>query len=123
MAQTHTRRVHTTMELDEWQIRHHTHKSVAQQELSLSPSAHTTMHARNLHLRANSPFKFSLERQRQSKKMWLVKWICLSAGRRREKFGRFGVFGIGQTAAGRFHLQLQSLVCVNHHHHPPHPLA
>ena len=49
--------------------------------------------------------------------MWLVKWICLSAGRRRENFGRFGVFGIGQTAAGRFHLQLQSLVCVN----PPPP--
>ena len=42
--------------------------------------------------------------------MWLVKWICLSAGRRRENFGRFGVFGIGQTAAGRFYLQLQSLV-------------
>ena len=53
--------------------------------------------------------------------MWLVKWICLSAGRRGENFGRFGVFGIGQTAAGRFHLQLQSLVCVNNHHPPPPP--
>jgi hypothetical protein len=55
--QTHTRRVHTAMTLDEWQIRHHTHKSVAQQEFSLSPSAHTTMHARNHHLRI-LPSKF-----------------------------------------------------------------
>ena len=52
--QTHTRRVHTTMELDEWQIRHHTHKSVAQQELSLSPRIRPCMHATSI-------CKFSLQ--------------------------------------------------------------
>ena len=78
------------------------------------------MHARN-HLQI-LPSNFYFSRKGNSKKMWLVKWICLSAGRRREIFGVFGVFGIGRTVAGHFHLQLQSLVCVNHYR-PPAPPA
>ena len=43
-------------EIDEWQIRHHTHKSVAQQELSLSPRI---AHACTQPPSANSHFKIS----------------------------------------------------------------
>ena len=41
-------------EIDEWQISHHTHKSVAQQELSLSPCIRPCMHATSI-------CKFSLQ--------------------------------------------------------------
>ena len=52
--QTHMR-VHTTIKLDEWQIEcHHTHKSVAQRELSLSLRIRPCMHATSI-------CKFSLQ--------------------------------------------------------------
>ena len=55
----------TTMQLDEWQIRHYTHKSVAQQELS-SARVHAYDHACNLDLQI-LPSKFHLSRKGTAK--------------------------------------------------------
>ena len=124
--QTHTR-VHTTMKLDE--CRYATiHISPLHSKSSLCVQAYD--HACTQPRSANSPFKISLERQRHSKKMCVVGEVDMP--QRREAQRKFwSVWCVWHwpdcswtlpPAAGRYHLQLKSLVCVNHHH-PPAPPA